>query len=143
MSKTLKRVLAMVAGAALCATMFMGLKTDSYAFNGKNDGYEEEVNTRYLGNVFIYDSSHPLNDLQNKIICEAMTNPNGEVYWDEGDGLSKEILQTLALNPNLTLRFRFTYADVERELVIKGSQVSLDGDTEWYGPVPLLRKYGK
>ena len=143
MNKTFKRVLAMVAGAALCATMFMGLKTDSYAFLGKPDGYEQEYNTKYWG-VRQLETGDYLNDLQEQIICESMTNPSGVVYWEGGDSLSKPILQTLALNPDLTLKFKFTYDKVEREISIKGSQVSLDGDdVEWYGPVVLLRKYGK
>jgi len=138
--KNLKRVLAMVAGAALCATVFMGLKLDGFA---ADTCYQQEIDNKYA-EIFTYeDDSSYLYPLQCRLVCEAITNPKGEVTWEVGDGLSKPILQILAANPDLTLRFKFTYDKVDRELVIKGSQVVLDKDADWYGPVSLINKYGK
>ncbi len=139
LKKNLKRVLAMVAGAALCATVFMGLKLDGFA---EDTSYSQEIDHKY-SEIFVYDGNSYLYDLQKKLVCEAITNPKGEVTWEGGDGLSKPILQILAANPDLTLRFKFTYDNVDRELLIKGSQVVLDKDAEWYGPVALINRYGK
>ena len=64
------------------------------------------------------------------------------VTWDKGTGLTYDIMKTLQDHPQLTLIFRYNFANVSYEVTIQGKDVVTDPDVPWYGPMNLYGRYG-
>ncbi|MCR5458435.1 MAG: LysM peptidoglycan-binding domain-containing protein [Acetatifactor sp.] len=64
------------------------------------------------------------------------------VTWDKGTGLTYDIMKTLQDHPQLTLIFRYNFANVSYEVTIRGMDVVTDPDVPWYGPMNLYGRYG-
>ena len=63
------------------------------------------------------------------------------VVLESGDSLPSYIMAALKDNPNATLRFKYTYQDVDYDITITGRQAAkvFNPAIEWYGPVWLKK----
>ena len=83
------------------------------------------------------DQRISVDDLLNAAIKE-----NAEIVeWDEGDTLSISTMRFLQANPQLTLKFSYTYEGKDYVVYISGEDVVVDENIPWYGPLYLAGKY--
>ena len=82
-----------------------------------------------------------MKEVREKIKLVALLGGPRTVYIKGITALSRDVLELLSDNPQITLVSEFTYEGVDFKLTIPGSGVIVDPNTDWYGPKCLYPSY--
>lgn len=87
----------------------------------------------------------PSGPYYQKLLDEIETTESGIIEYEVGDGLSPEVLRTLALHPDAFLVYTYTLEDgTKGTVIIPGETAGLyiTDETEWCGHLWLEKYYG-
>ena len=108
----------------------------TYTFSAKFSKIEEPP-------VIVPDTEDYLDDLRALLRNAINLGGKQTVTWNKGTSLPYDVMKLLEDNPDVTLKFNYSYQGVDYRVVLSGMYVKADPKIPWYGPLYLYKYYGE
>lgn len=120
-----------------CSDMFW-MNVDDVSVTGVESESAPATPATPVDNTWIQN----LVKIVNSAAARAAATGNPETVMLSGDfALPVEVMQALANASNVTLEYTLTYNGETYVIALKGGQVEVDSNIQWYGPAYLLANY--
>lgn len=108
----------------------------TYTFSAKFSKIEEPP-------VIVPDTEDYLDELRALLRNAINLGGKQTVTWNKGTSLPYDVMKLLEDNPDVTLKFNYSYQGVDYRVVLSGMYVKADPKIPWYGPLYLYKYYGE